>query len=106
MKPTPHTKFLIGSPATLDRVINTDHHLAHRQKSVEHLRQKRARHNASVPARPAQHVVVAGEARPLRQTHDPQCLAHRALARCQHRSGHQHQDVGPDRRREAVAKDR
>jgi len=98
------TRLDLGAPAPLNRVVDADHHFARRQESIEHLSQKRAPHGASVPARPPQHVVVATEARPFRQAHDPQRLAHRALARRQHRSSNQHQDASPDRRREAVAK--
>src|SRR6476661_1728953 len=92
----------LGAPASLDSVVDADHHLARRQEGVEHLCKKLVRDGASVPARPAQHLVVACEARFRRQPHDPQCLAYRALAWRQHRSGNKHEDVVPSRRCEAV----
>lgn len=92
----------LGTPASLDGVVDADHHLARRQEGVEHLGKKLVRDGASVPARPAQHLVVAGKARFRRQPHDPQRLAYRALAWRQHRPGNEDEDVVPNRRCEAV----
>src|SRR3954453_10341435 len=92
----------LGPPASLDRVVDADHHLARGQEGVEHLGKELVRDGASVPARPAQHLVVACETRFRRQPHDPQRLAYRALAWRQHRSGNKHEDVVPNRRCEAV----
>jgi hypothetical protein len=92
----------LGAPASLDRIVDADHHLARGQEGVEHLGKELVRDGASVPARPAQHLVVACETRFRRQPHDSQRLAYRALAWRQHRSGNKHEDVVPNRRCEAV----
>ena len=50
--------------------------------------------------------MIATEARLIRQPHDAQRLGDGALARSQHRTGHQDQDAVPDRRGEAGAEHR
>ena len=42
----------LRAPAAFDCVVDAEHHLADRQKGVEHLHQERARHGGTIPARP------------------------------------------------------
>jgi hypothetical protein len=50
-----------------------------------------------IPACPVQHLMIAGEADMVGQTHHPEHLGDGAFAGRQHRAGHQHQDVLPGR---------
>ena len=52
---------------------------------------------ARIPARPIQHLMIAGEADMVGQAHHPQHLGDGAFAGGQHCAGHQHQNVLPGR---------
>ena len=94
------------APAPLDGVVDADDERSRGQEPIEDHRQQLAGDGAAVPARLAEHMVVEGEVAGLRQAHDAQCGAHRALARCEHDAGNQHQDVIPDRCREEAPEGR
>ena len=85
------------APATLDGVVNPDHHFAVRQQSFYYIEQQPPCDGPPVPACPAQHLMISTEARLIRQPHDAQHLGDGALARSQHRTSHQNQDAVPDR---------
>jgi hypothetical protein len=57
----------VGPPASLDAVVGDDHHLAFGQQHLKQVPQQLARQRAAIPARLTQHLVVAAEARPIRQ---------------------------------------
>ena len=94
------------TPAALDAVVDPDHHLALGQQPLDDRQQQAPCDGAPIPAGPAQHLVVALEARIIRQPHDPQQLGNSALARRQHRACHQNQDAVPHRGGEAGAEPR
>ena len=85
------------APAALDGVVNADHHLAVWQQSFDYIEQQPPCDGLPIPACPAQHLMIATEARLIRQPHDAQHLGDGALARSQHRASHQNQDAVPDR---------
>src|ERR1700704_1597590 len=49
------------APASLDGIVDADHHLAARRQHRQKMEQQSTRHVAGIPARPVEHFVVAAE---------------------------------------------
>src|ERR1019366_2055358 len=62
----------LAAPATLDRIVDPDHHRPGGQEPVEDHRQQRAGDGATVPSRLAEHIVVEREIAGLAEAHDAQ----------------------------------
>ena len=93
----------LAAPATFDCVVDPDYHRPARQEPVEDRRQQRAGDGATVPSRPAEHIVVEREIAGRAEAHDAQGGAHRALAGREHHADDEHQHVLPNRgRKEAL----
>src|ERR1700752_4275237 len=93
----------LGAPTPLDSVVDADDQRAVGQEPLEDLCQQLAGNGPAVPARSAEYMVAGCEIAGLCQSHDAQCSAHRALARGEHSTSNQHQDMVPDRRSEEAS---
>jgi hypothetical protein len=87
--------------ASLDGIVNADHHLTAGRQHCQKMEQQSTRHVAGIPTRPVEHLVVAAETGFIRQSHDAQRLGDGAFAGCQDSAADQHQDMVPDRCGEA-----
>jgi hypothetical protein len=94
------------APAPFDGVVDADDDRPSWQQPFEDQGQQLAGDDPAVPVRLAEHMVIEREISGFGQPHDAQHGAHGALAGGEDGARHQHQDVVPDRRGEAVSENR